>query len=111
MPLYIRHSCCVKKFPISSKFNPLLTLRRHYSTHFPIIQNPAIPYFISLFTVPIKLFQLFILVLLLFRILLHKKATPCSVTNLIFLFFYFKKRDNEFFNFKKLAKLVTTSFK
>ena len=94
MPLYIRHSCCIKIPQFQPKLTAFIHLRHHYSTHFPIIQNPANPYFISLFTVPIKLFQLFILVLLLSRILLHeKKATPHSVTICFSLFSFISKRE------------------
>ena len=63
-----------KNPPISSKINRFYCLHHHYSTQFPIIQKPANPYFISPFTVHIKLFQLFIPVTPLSRILLHKKS-------------------------------------
>ena len=96
MPLCIRHSCCVKIPKFQPKLTPFIHLHHHYSTHFSITQNPAIPYFISLFTISIKLFQLFIPVTPLSHILLHKKATPRSVTNLFSPFFYLKKRGNEF---------------
>ena len=93
MPLYIRHSCCVKIPKFQPKSTPLTHLRHHYSTQLPITQNLSIPYFISLFTVPIKLFQLFILVLLLSRTLLHKKATPRSATICFSLFSFISKRE------------------
>ena len=79
MPLYIRHSCCIKIPPISSKINPSYTSPPPLFNIIPNSQNPAILYFISLFIVPIKLFQLFILVLLLSHILLHKKRPHLTV--------------------------------
>ena len=98
MPLYIRHSCCVKISLFQAKSTPFIHLRHHYSTHFPIIQNPAIPYFISLFTILTKLFQLFILVTPLSHILLHKKRPHLTVRPIpisISISFYLKKRGNE----------------
>lgn len=82
MPLYIRHSCCIKIPQFQPKSTPFMHLLHHYSTHFPITQNLSNPYFISIFTFPINLFQLFIPVTPFFHILLHKKkATPRSVTS------------------------------
>ena len=74
MSLYIRHSCCVKISLFQAKSTPLIHLRHHYSTHLIITQNLSIPYFISLFTILTKLFQLYILVTPLSHILLHKKS-------------------------------------
>ena len=82
MPLYIRHSCCIKIPQFQPKSTPFIHLRHHSSTHFSITQNLSNPYFISIFTFPINLFQLFIPVTPFFHILLHKKkATPRSVTS------------------------------
>ena len=93
--LYIRHSCCVKIPKLQPKSIPLAHLCHPYSTHFPITQNPAIPYFISLFTVLTKLLRLFIPPSLFSTFCCTKKghASQCDQ----FLSFYLKKRGNEFF--------------
>ena len=95
MPLYIRHSCCVKIPKFQPKLTPFIHLHHHYLTQLPITQPPAIPYFISLFTILTKLFQLFIPVTPLSRILLHKKSHTSQCDQL--LSFYLKKRGNEYF--------------
>ena len=95
MPLYIRHSCCVKIPQFRANSTPLTHLRHHYSTHFSIIQKPAIPYFISLFTILTKLFQLFIPVTSLSRILLHKKRPHLAVWPTLLPFSFISKRGNE----------------
>lgn len=84
MPLYIRHSCCIKITQFQTKLTPFIHLRHHYSTQLPITQNPAILYFISLFIVPIKIFQLFIPVTPLFRILLHNNNKNPRVKPVVF---------------------------
>lgn len=84
MPLYIRHSCCIKIPQFRANSTPLTPFFQHYSTHFPITQNPAIPYFISLFTVLIKLFKLFIPTTPLSRILLHKKNHTSQCAQFLF---------------------------
>ena len=111
MPLYIRHSRCVKIPQFQANSTPSIHLRHHYSTHITITQNLSIPYFISLLTVPIKLFQLFIPVTPLSRILLHKKGHTSQCDHLLFpIFFYLKKKGNEYF-FKKHCQMTCNIFR
>ena len=55
MPLYIRHSCCVKKFPISSKINPFNTSPPPLFNTTPNHPKPINPLFYKPFRRPHKI--------------------------------------------------------
>ena len=97
MPLYIRHSCCIKIPQSRANSTPFSHLRHHYSTHLTTTKNPAIPYFITLFTVSIKIISTFYSRHPLSHILLHKKRPHLAVRPVPFLLS--QKRGNGFLFF------------
>ena len=96
MPLYIRHSCCIKITQFQTKLNPFYTSPPPL---FNIISNypkPSNPLFHKPFHRPHKIIPTFYSSHPTFpHFVAQKKATPRSVTSTS-LFLYLKKRGNEF---------------
>ena len=97
MPLYIRHSCCVK----IPKFQPKLT--PFYTSPPPLFNTlsnppkPSNPLFYKPFHRPHKIILTFYSRHPSFpHFVAQKRGTPLSVTIRFPLFFYLQKRGNEF---------------